>query len=79
MKKKFKEFNLKRGITEDRKSGLLVGKAWYEGFLKQNGKTITRKQIKLRDSNRRTWCTTSNFERMYECVYNALVECGIAE
>jgi hypothetical protein len=76
---KLKEFNLKRGITEDRKSGLLVGKAWYEGFLKRNGKTLTRKQIKLRDSKRRTWCTTFNFERMYECVYNALVECGIAE
>jgi hypothetical protein len=47
---KLKEFNQKRGITEDRKSGLLVGKAWYEDFLNEMAKHLPVNKLSCKTS-----------------------------
>jgi hypothetical protein len=55
-----------------------VGTAWYEGFMDRYEDVLTRKRVKLRDSNHCTWCTTSNFSSMYHTIYKAMVVCGVA-
>jgi hypothetical protein len=74
---KMKQFCSIRHI-EGKKSGLLVGTAWYEGFMQGYEDVLTRKRVKLRDANRRTWCTMSHFSNMYHAIYKAMVECGVA-
>lgn len=67
----------KRGIVKVGKQ--LVGIGWYEGFLKRNQDKLTRKRVQIRDRKRRTWCTVQHFTNMYNTVYDAMVQCGVAE
>jgi hypothetical protein len=55
-----------------------VSKSWYQGFMRRNADKLKRGRCRVIDTNRHTWCTYENFERMYEGVYAAMVEAGIA-
>jgi hypothetical protein len=35
-------------------------------------------RCKVQDRNRLTWCTEDNFSNMYNSVYEAMVEAGVA-
>ena len=40
---------------------------------------LQRGKCKVQDVNRRTWCTYEHFAAMYDKVYQAMVECGVAQ
>lgn len=75
--KKLRDFCAKRGMPKGEES--LVGIGWYEGFLNRNQDTLTRKKVQIRDSCRSSWCTVEHFTNMYNTVYDAMVDCGVAE
>jgi hypothetical protein len=56
-----------------------LGDAWYRGFMTRHKEVLTNKQRTVKDVKRNTWVTVENFESMYENVYEAMVEAGIAE
>jgi hypothetical protein len=72
------EFKLKRQLKVEVEDNRYVSTSWYKGFMKRNGDTLKRGQCRVVDSNRHTWCTYENFERMYDGVYTSMVEAGIA-
>jgi hypothetical protein len=57
---------------------IIPGKSWYYGFMKRNSNKLTTKRAKIQDNKRNTYCTFENFERMYENVYDAMIECDVA-
>jgi hypothetical protein len=57
----------------------MLVKSWYQGFMRRNSDTLKRGRCRVLDTNHHTWCTYENFERMFEGVYAAMVEAGIAE
>jgi hypothetical protein len=61
---------------ENLSDGNLVGRSWWK-FLKCNPGLTTKKAVRF-DSQRDDWCSVQNFEAMYEEVYEAMVESGVA-
>jgi hypothetical protein len=57
----------------------LVGDGWYRRFVRRNDDKLRRTKALVRDINRQTWVTYDNFESMYECVYDRMVQAGIAK
>jgi hypothetical protein len=74
------EFCDKRGITKDMENSeeRLLGNRWYVNFLKRHDEELKRGKCRIQDNKRRTWCTIENFLNMYECIYESMVECGVA-
>ena len=56
----------------------LVGNGWYQHFVCRNNDKLRRTKVLVRDVNRQSWVTYGNFETMYECVYDRMVQAGIA-
>jgi hypothetical protein len=56
----------------------IVGYGWYIAFLDRHADQLTRKKVKIRDHNHRTWCTIENFFNMFEVIYEVMVDCGVA-
>jgi hypothetical protein len=73
---KFKESRNIQTINKYERSQLKNG--WYRGFMRRNGDQLKRRKCKIKDVNRHTWCTYENFSNMYDGVYAAMVEAGVA-
>ena len=73
--KQLLDYKRKRKI----KSKSVIGKKWYNGFMKRNEQNIKRGRCKIRDQKRLTWCTMDNFQCMYDSVYDKMVAAGVAE
>ena len=75
-------FKTKRGWNQFDKEGNkkeLLGNKWYKGFWKRNGHIIERKATQKFAKDRSEWSVYRNFVQMYEEVYDAMVEAGVAE
>jgi hypothetical protein len=72
------EFCLKRNIHKNISSNKLVGDRWYSNFLNRHSDELRCGRCKIQDTNRQTWCTKENFMNMYSCVYESMVEAGVA-
>ncbi len=57
---------------------MVLGKGYWSGFMKRNKDLVKAKKGVKFDSKRADWCTYQNFELMYNEVYEAMVEAGIA-
>jgi hypothetical protein len=68
------EFKMKGNQKNDRS----VGVSWYHGFLKRHSNYLNRIKCKILDQNRINWCTYQNFTNMYDGVYSAIVNAGVA-
>jgi hypothetical protein len=55
-----------------------VGDQWYNIFIKRHKEELRQGQCKIQDTNQLTWCTKENFQNMYSCVYESMVEAGVA-
>jgi hypothetical protein len=71
------EFCEKRQITKDWEQ-TIVGDRWYQNFMTRFEHKLRRARCKVMDTNRRTYCTYENFANMYDCVYENMVEAGVA-
>ncbi len=56
-----------------------LGGRWYHGFMKRNEAILKHHKTKVKDVKWRTWVTEENFQAMYDNVYEAMVEAGVAE
>jgi hypothetical protein len=75
---RLKEFCEKRNIKEDFSKGKIVGTRWYSNFIKRHGNKLKTRPCRMQDGNRLTWCMLENFSNMYDAVYKAMVEVGVA-
>jgi hypothetical protein len=71
------EFCEKRQIYKNWEESI-VGERWYRNFMKRYEHKIKRARCRVQDNNRRSYCTYENFCNMYDCVYNNMVEAGVA-
>jgi hypothetical protein len=74
----FVAFKKKRGLFVP-KEGIIVGNGWYNGFMERNSAIIHRRQGRVKDMKRHSWCVYENFESMYESVYKTMVKSNVAE
>ena len=58
---------------------VLVSNTWFHNFMTRNKDKLKSVAATVKDDNRATWCTYANFEAMYNCIYDKLVEAGVAE
>ena len=56
----------------------LLGKKWYQSFIKRNKSMIKRGRCRIQDVHRKSWCTYDHFEAMYADVYDTMVKAGVA-
>jgi hypothetical protein len=75
----FKDFCERRQVDKDKNDDRIVGEKWYRLFMNRYKDHLKRGKCRIQDSKRRTWCTYEHFSNMYDTVYNAMVECGVAE
>jgi hypothetical protein len=47
-----------------------VGNGWYQQFVNCNQDKLRRTKALVRDVQHETWVSHSNFEGMYECVFD---------
>jgi hypothetical protein len=73
-KERVKAFKARHKIADGN-----LGDRWYQGFMKRNDAILKRHKTKIKDVKRRTWVTEENFQAMYDNVYEAMVEAGVAE
>jgi hypothetical protein len=67
-----------RGINKNKKDETIVGEKWYQLFIKRHNNALRRGKCRITDCKRRTWCTYEHFDNMYNCIYESMVECGVA-
>jgi hypothetical protein len=68
----------KRKINKDVSEGKIVGNHWYKNSVNRHKDKIKCKPCRVQDRKRLTWCTHDNFRNMYDSVYEAMVEAGVA-
>jgi len=56
-----------------------IGFGWYNGFRKRYAHMLKNVDGLVKDQLRASWCTYSNFENMYNHVYERMVDAGVAE
>jgi hypothetical protein len=56
-----------------------IGEKWYRGFKKRHAAHLKTSKSKTSDSKRSTYVTKDNFASMYDDVYDALHDAGIAK
>ena len=69
------EFKKKRKLDDDESAG----NGWYRGFIERNSDYVVRKNGRIKDLKRHTWCTYENFERMYNSIYRQMVNSNVAK
>ena len=57
---------------------ILVSNTWFSNFMTRNKESLKSVAATVKDDNRATWCTYANFEAMYDCIYDRLVDAGLA-
>jgi hypothetical protein len=72
------DFCIKRKIWKYIRKGKIVGQQWYPNFMRRHSDKIKCKPCQLQDQNQLTWCTSENFENMYNAEYKAMVEAMVA-
>jgi hypothetical protein len=72
------QFCKQRKIEKDVSKGEVVGNRWYRNFINRHKDKIKCKPCRVQDRKRLTWCTHANFMNMYDLVYEAMVEAGVA-
>lgn len=72
-----RDFCEKRRIKKN-SVGTIVGERWYRNFLKRYKHRLRRAKCKIIDINRKSYCTYENFANMYNCVYDKMIEAGVA-
>ena len=76
------EFKTKRGWSQFDDEGNkkeLLGKKWYQRFWKRNSHIIERKATQKFAKDRSEWSVYRNFAQMYDEVYEAMVDAGVAK
>jgi hypothetical protein len=76
--KRFLEYCKVRKIVKGAEGGI-VGKPWYRNFMKRQEEELVRGKVRIQDHQRSSWCTYEHFKNMYDTIYEAMVECGVAE
>jgi hypothetical protein len=56
----------------------ILGTRWYNGFMNRNKDKLKRGRGRIRDIKRHTFCTAESFRDMYECIYESMVDAGVA-
>ena len=56
----------------------VIGGRWYYQFMKRHSNTIKAVRTRTSDSKRIQYITRENFQTMYDCVYERMVEGGVA-
>ena len=56
-----------------------IGYGWYSGFRKRYALMLKNVDGLVKGQLRASWCTYSNFENMYNHVYERMVDAGVAE
>ena len=59
--------------------GLVLGSAWWRAFMKRHGDQLTSAKGRKFSLNREQWVTYDNFLNMYKCIYEEMVDAGVAE
>ena len=73
--KQLQEFQKVRKQTPTGK----LGQKYWTGFLKQHAIQLTTKQGQHFAANRSDWSKRSYVKQMYDCIYDAYVEAGVAK
>ena len=60
------------------KNGYILGKKWWNKFMKRNRRYLTSAKGRKFSLNRENWCTYSNFLNIYKCIYQEMVDAGVA-
>ena len=61
---------------EEQKSILRAG--YWNGFMRRHGHKIVTKRVRKFAKDRSARCDYSNFQKMYDLVYNAMESAGVA-
>lgn len=56
-----------------------VGKKWYDNFMQRHDHIIKRVASRNSDVKRKQYITRENFKMMYDCVYERMVDAGVAQ
>ena len=75
-KKKMKMHWDENGLNKD---GTILGQKWWQSFMTRVKDKLTSAKGRTFSYNREDWCTYDNFLNMYKCIYQEMVEAGIAE
>ena len=76
------EFKTKRGwsrFDEEGNKKELRGKKWYQGFWRRNSHIIEWKATQKVAKDRSEWSVYRNFSQIYDEVYEAMVDAGVAK
>lgn len=79
MRNDFINFKAKRKLYCNQSDTAVVGEGWYQGFMRRNSNKIIRKQGRIKDIKRHTWCVYERFESMYDSVYSQMVKSNVAK
>jgi hypothetical protein len=75
---KVKTFKAKRNIKYENHEGkVILGKRWYQSFMRRHADELKSKKCKIKDIKRHTWCTYEHFSNMYDGAYEGMVEAGV--
>jgi hypothetical protein len=76
------EFKKKTGSYKSPPEGMKaranLGKKYYKCFMKRHKKILRSKKPRKFPKDRKDWATYENIEKMYDNVYQAMVDCGSA-
>jgi hypothetical protein len=73
------EFKARYSHGDKKSESAELGKGYYNGFLKRNGHRLVSKRGEKFAANRAEWSTYENFVKMYDGVYDEMVDSGVAE
>ena len=82
MERQVKEWKKKHSKEDEeddnaKENGFILGKKYWANFLKRNPLLSTKAGNRF-DVNREDWCTSANFEKMYDDVYAKMVDARVA-
>jgi hypothetical protein len=78
------DFKAKHHLLKDSDSCSLdeaniLGVRWYRGFMQRNCDKLKRGRGRMGDIKRHTFCTLDSFQNMYDCIYDIMVDAGVAQ
>lgn len=73
------KYKSKRKLYCNFRDTAVVGEGWYQGFMKRHNDKIIRKQGRIKDIKRHTWCVYERFQTMYDSIYSQMVKSNVAK